>query len=188
MDHHDMIDYDGLWLICNINGVYAWNFRRTEYMESLNKSSWHNPSRKIGATGENMGIAQFTAELTRVLIGWQAEWETTSRKWGWIWLEKVENRWAEMGHHIELQCFSDVNHIRRNNVKCFAVISLNIFECFSYLASHFGCATLMPMFLPAWWMGREVVFHLLGLHMQCYKSVSLYIYVSSACWEFMNII
>ena len=43
----------------------------------------------------------------------------------------------------------------------------------------------MPMFLPAWWMGREVVSYLLGLHMQCF--LSLYIYFSAVCWEFMNI-
>ena len=75
--------------------------------------------------------------------------------------------------------FSDVKHITRNNAECFAVISLKIFEWLSYLASHFGSAALMPMFLPAWWMGREVVSYLLGLHMQC--SLSLYIYFSAVC-------
>lgn len=46
----------------------AWN-RRTEYMESLNKSSWHNyPSRKIGATGEKIGIAQLTCSTTMMTM------------------------------------------------------------------------------------------------------------------------
>ncbi len=211
MDHDDLIDRDWSLIFSEhkwLAPIQSLSIHLTHRIGSLNMESV-NKSWFI-----NRDCRQFTCSTTMMTMmttsnshhsqkrRWkckvdlcpdQAEWETTSRKWGWIWLEKVGNTLAEMGHHIELQCFSDVNHTTRNNVS-FHWIHLNVCHIQRVISSpnlKRSSPIAHAMFLPAWWMGRNLC--LICRVYTCnvtspyrYTSI-LYISVLCVCWEFLNI-